>query len=353
MANLRKYKTRDGARRWLAVVRLKGFKPVRQAFDDEREAKLWSAKTEKELKDQRERGGGRTDVGTLQIKQLCEAFLQDPKTRQLAYHAELISLLAPWADEFGSERVRSFGRPHVEKLRNGKLADGLSPARVNRYLSAMRRAWNWAIENEYTTTPWPKKVMLDEPTPEEVLERYGTSSATLEDVQAVFDACDKSEPALGNLVRFLIGTGARLSDALAVRWRDVDQTGWNVSLRGQKTKSPLRVAMLAPAVEGVKAQEKLKHVTGKVFWQFEDRFIAGHKFTNARKTFPKHLRKLRLHDCRHLCASLLAANGASNVELAAQLGHKTLVMVKRYSHLKAGHRGTAHGKVDEAFGRKS
>ena len=61
---------------------------------------------------------------------------------------------------------------------------------------------------------------------------------------------------------------------------------------------------------------------------------------------------MRLHDCRHLCASLLAANGASNVELAAQLGHKTLAMVKRYSHLRAGHRGTAHGKVDDAFGSK-
>lgn len=352
MANLRKYKTRDGAK-WLAVVRLKGFKPVRQAFDDASEAKSWAAKTEKELRDQRERGGGRSDVGTLQIKTLCEAFLRDPKTRQLAYHDELSSLLAPWVDEFGSERVRTFGRSHVEKLRNRKLTEGLSPARVNRYMSAMRRAWNWAIENEYTTTPWPKKVMLDEPTPEEVLERYGTSTATLEDIEAIFDACDAAEPALGNLVRFLVGTGARLSDALAVRWRDVDQAEWSVAVRGQKTKSPLCVAMLAPAVEGVKAQEKIKHVSGRVFWQFSDRFVAGNRFANARKTFPEHLRKLRPHDCRHLCASLLAANGASNVELAAQLGHKTLVMVKRYSHLRAGHRGTAHGKVDAAFGRKS
>jgi integrase len=62
--------------------------------------------------------------------------------------------------------------------------------------------------------------------------------------------------------------------------------------------------------------------------------------------FPKHLMAMRLHDCRHMCASLLAANGATDIELAAQLGHSTLQMVKRYSHLRGGHRGAAHEKLD-------
>jgi integrase len=331
-------------------VRIKGFKPVRQAFDSEEDAKVWAAKTERELRVQRERGGARADVGTLLLRQLCEAFLNDPKTRQRAYHTELTALLAPWADAWGNERVHKFGRWHVLNVRDRRLAEGLSPARVNRYLSAMRRAWNWGIENQYTSTPWPHKVMLEEPTPEEVLERYGTSTATLADIQSIFKACDTKEPALGNLVRFLVGTGARLSDALAVRWRDVDQSAWTVAIRGQKTKKPLSVAMLAPAVQGVKAQAAVKHVSGRLFWQFEDRFAVGAKFSSVRLKFPEQLRKMRLHDCRHLCASLLATNGASNVELAAQLGHKTLVMVKRYSHLRSGHRGTAHGKVDDAFG---
>ena len=48
-------------------------------------------------------------------------------------------------------------------------------------------------------------------------------------------------------VRFLVATGARLSDALAVRWRDVNEHYGDVAIRGQKTNRPLRVAMLAPA----------------------------------------------------------------------------------------------------------
>lgn len=39
------------------------------------------------------------------------------------------------------------------------------------------------------------------------------------------------------------------------------------------------------------------------------------------------------HILRHTCASHLAMSGASTLEIAAILGHITLVMVKRYSHL--------------------
>ena len=39
------------------------------------------------------------------------------------------------------------------------------------------------------------------------------------------------------------------------------------------------------------------------------------------------------HDLRHTAASYLAMNGASLLDIADILGHKTLQMVKRYSHL--------------------
>ena len=45
-----------------------------------------------------------------------------------------------------------------------------------------------------------------------------------------------------------------------------------------------------------------------------------------------NLTNVRFHDLRHTAASHLAMNGASTLEIAAILGHKTLAMVKRYSH---------------------
>jgi integrase len=120
-------------------------------------------------------------------------------------------------------------------------------------------------------------------------------------------------------------------------------------IRGQKTNKPQRVAMLAPAVAALKRLNDVRHVNGSVFWQIHNRFAASYLFGKARASFPEHLRKMRHHDCRHLCASFLASQGASHVELAPQLGHSTLLMVKRYSHLGAGHRGAAHDRFDAAF----
>ena len=46
------------------------------------------------------------------------------------------------------------------------------------------------------------------------------------------------------------------------------------------------------------------------------------------------------HDLRHTAASYLAKGGASLLEIATILGHKTLAMVQRYSHLTKGHTAT-------------
>jgi integrase len=111
--------------------------------------------------------------------------------------------------------------------------------------------------------------------------------------------------------------------------------------------------MLAPAKETIRRAAKTKNVTGRVFWHFEHRMSMRTQWVRARANFPASLQGMRLHDCRHLCASLLAMHGATDAELAAQLGHSTLAMVKRYSHLRGGHRGAAHEKLDQAFGGKA
>lgn len=41
----------------------------------------------------------------------------------------------------------------------------------------------------------------------------------------------------------------------------------------------------------------------------------------------------RFHDLRHTCASYLAIDGCSLLQIAEVLGHKTMSMVRRYAHL--------------------
>lgn len=316
MASITKYRTDERQTRYCARITLKGFKRTAKSFESREDAREWAARTEAELREQRRRGGLSADVGTIAVRQLIERFLADQTIKQLRYLSDLQQLLGAWADEYGGTRVRSFGRLQIAAFRDKLLGQKRGPARTNRYLAAMRRVWRWGGQNGYIlpSAPWPQGLFLKEPAAKEML-------ATEAEVGSLFAACDDVAPELGILVRFLVGTGARLSDVLSVMWRDVDQKQGDVAIRGQKTSSPLRVAMLAPAREAIRRAAEVKHVGGRVFWQYEHRMSPRSHWLRARKAFPEHLRCMRLHDCRHLCASLLAANGATDVELTAQLGH--------------------------------
>ena len=46
----------------------------------------------------------------------------------------------------------------------------------------------------------------------------------------------------------------------------------------------------------------------------------------------------RFHDLRHSCASYLAMNGASLLEIADVLGHKQISVTHRYAHLCTLHK---------------
>lgn len=57
----------------------------------------------------------------------------------------------------------------------------------------------------------------------------------------------------------------------------------------------------------------------------------------------------RFHNLRHCAASYLAMSGASLLEIAEILGHKTLAMVKRYAHLSDTHKHAVIDRMNKNF----
>ena len=79
------------------------------------------------------------------------------------------------------------------------------------------------------------------------------------------------------------------------------------------------------------------------------------EFLNLRAPWEDALKVAKItdfhwHDLRHTAASYLAMSGVSLVEIAKVLGHRTLAMVARYSHLSDEHIVTTGEKLAARLG---
>ncbi len=154
------------------------------------------------------------------------------------------------------------------------------------------------------------------------------------------------------ITKFAVETAMRRGELLALKWENVsyheDKTG-TAALYDTKNGENRVVPLSTSAVVILKGMTRpIKG--GQVFvieiWQL--RAASDQALKRARKLYekeckeagkepnPDFLKDLRFHDLRHESASRLFERGVfDSMEVAAITGHKTLQMLKRYTHLRA------------------
>lgn len=146
--------------------------------------------------------------------------------------------------------------------------------------------------------------------------------------------CQKSRnPWLAPALAFAVETAMRQGELLSLEWKHIDKRRKLALLLDPekiKTEEPRAVPLSTRALAILEA---LPHsTTGKVFPV--ERMTLYHAFGAACKR--AGIADYTWHDLRHEALSRLAERGDLNVlELAAVSGHKTLQMLKRYTHLQA------------------
>lgn len=172
-----------------------------------------------------------------------------------------------------------------------------------------------------------------------------------ERIEAALKQC--RSPYMLPLFRLALETAARQGELISIRRPHVDKQRRLVMLyetkNGEDRATPLSSTALA-ILEGLPS--KLKD--DRVFPISQGLVVQawGHAIQRARRDYEKELRKagmkedviaadpllldLTFHDLRHEALSRLAERGdLSVIELASISGHKTLQMLKRYTHLQA------------------
>lgn len=158
-----------------------------------------------------------------------------------------------------------------------------------------------------------------------------TRRLTAEEERLILTACQgRQKKEMWAMFILAIETAMRQGEMLGLRWEDVDLKNRIVHLAITKNDSPRDVPLTMRAREvfialGPKTE-------GSVFTYTQQGFKASWR------TMVKQLgiTDLRFHDLRHHAVSLLFERGGLDMmEIALISGHKTLAMLKRYTHLRA------------------
>lgn len=354
MAAITKRTAQNGDVSYQVKVRLKGHPAQSATFARLTDAKKWAKQTEAAILEGRHFKTSEAKRRTL--GELVDAYTRDvlpdkkdkaARTGQLNWWKEQLGsyaladirpvLIAEYRDKLTREpRTLPSGR---EKLR--------TPATVNRYLAALSAAFTWAVKERQWVedNPLAKVTKPKEP-------RGRVRFLSDDERAALLQACrESSNGDLYLAVVLALSTGARRMEVLGLRWPDVDMSRGIITLHQTKNGERRALPLAGHALELVRERGKVRRIDTDLLFPSS---VRPQQPIDLHQPFEKALQaagieNFRWHDLRHSAASYLAMSGASLAEIAEVLGHKTLSMVKRYSHLSEAHTAGVVARMNAAI----
>ncbi len=147
------------------------------------------------------------------------------------------------------------------------------------------------------------------------------------------------------IIILAVNTGMRRGEIFNLKWSYVDLKKRFIevikSKNGEKRVIPINKTLL----------EVLHRLPRRIDSPYVFPGKKGKKRTDCKKSFRTAMRKAEIedfcfHDLRHTFASHLVMAGVPLLTVAELLGHKSIEMTKRYSHLSPNHKAAAVRVLD-------
>lgn len=321
MATIRKL----SSGKWNAQVRRKGHSPISKTFINQKDATQWVRLVESDMDK-----GVFIDRGAAEITTLEDAlnrYLQEVTFHKKGAVRERDRVVVWLRHPLAKRSLSSLKAQDFAQYRDARLKQvssntvRLELAIVSHLFTIALKEWGLPVINPITGIRKPK------PSNSRTRRLDGDEEGRL------LAACKGSKNVLLYfLVVMAIETGMRLSELLGLTWNDVDLTKRLAYLADTKNSSPRMVPLSLRAVDTL--TKIPRHVTNnRVFWIWPERSDAISGSWNPAKE-RAGIVDLHFHDLRHEAASRLFEKGMNPIEVAQITGHKTLQMLKRYTHLR-------------------
>jgi len=236
-----------------------------------------------------------------------------------------------WVKHIGDKPIRDVVKSDISTTLSF-LSKQLSNATVNRYKAAISVVFSYACR-EYDLPDNPVRHIR--PLPE---NNSRTRYLSDDERSRLFEVVRQSSWNKLYLITLLaITTGARKGELTSLKWSDIDFDRQIAYISTTKNGEP----KVLPLTESVITElQRFNKQDNSLVFDSEVKPGRAYCFTKPWKRALKEagITDFTFHSLRHTCASYLAMNGASLLEIADVLGHKQIQMTKRYSHLCINHK---------------
>lgn len=359
MATFETRRSDDGSTSYRVKIRLRGHPPETATFARLTDARRWAQATEAAIREGRyfkTAEAKRHTLGDLVDRYIREVLPHKPRN---ASNTE--QQLLWWKSRLGHHTLADVNAALIVKCRNELLGTItrrgtlMSPSTVVRYMAALSHALNIAVKDwDWLEDSAMRKV--SKPRQPRGRERFLSD----DERTALLTACKASTSQhLYTVVVLAISTGMRSGEMMNLRWPQVDLVRKQITLLETKNGTSRAVPITGHAFDLLKAASETRRLDTDLVFPGAPKPQKPDAMGKPREVDPVDLKKpwttavrkaklsdFKFHDLRHTAASYLAMNGASTIEIAAVLGHKTLQMVKRYSHLANSHTSKVVGEMN-------
>lgn len=241
----------------------------------------------------------------------------------------------------------------LEKLKMKLTSNGLAPATVKHVLVLVRQLFNKAMAWGMWTGENPiKKVKL--PKLSNRRERF----LTPEEVHTLFAELKKTSTQLHDMSLLSLHTGMRASELFALKRGHVDIENELILVADPKG-GPSRKCFMTPTIKDLFIALHPGEPSDFVFHSRVGGPIKGvsHAFDRVVKRLGFNngitdaRQKVTFHTLRHTFASWLAIKNKPIFTIKELLGHQSLAMTERYSHLIPDHKKEAVEVIEQMFNK--
>ncbi len=305
---------------WRAQIRRKGYPTLSATFDTKAEAQRWAAEIEGDMS--RSRFVDTREAESTTLTEALARYVNEVSESKKGSAQEKVRAKKWQKSAWGEKSLAAIRSSDMAAYRDAELKAGKSTATVRLNLALISHLYtvaskDWGIQglkNPCTAIRMPKGSKQRERRP------------TTAELKSLLKHAGDINAELPVIIELAVETAMRRSELVILR---KDQVRGRVAfLEDTKNGERRSVPLSKRAVELLEGLPT--PIDGGRFFHLKLDSVSNY-FALACEA--AKIKDLRLHDMRHEATSRLFERGLSMMEIASITGHKTLSMLKRYTHL--------------------